>query len=93
MLKKVFLVASLAASFGCQKADPALSEKLDRLDSKLDAIARKVDGMGRGAAAQQRPPAPRGADPSLVYSVPIGDAPVKGPASAKVTIVEAAEFA
>jgi hypothetical protein len=95
MLKRLFLVGSLAAALGCTKGDPTTSEKLDRLEgleAKLDTIARKVDSMGaRGAAP--RPAPPRGADPSLTYSVPIGDAPTRGPANAKVTIVEAAEFA
>jgi protein-disulfide isomerase len=92
MLKKLFIVGSLAAALGCQKGDPALTEKLDRLEAKLDTIARKVDTMG-GRGAQRPAPPPRGADPSAVYAVPVGDAPVKGPATAKVTIVEAAEFA
>jgi protein-disulfide isomerase len=94
MLKTLFVVGSLGALLlGCQKGDPSTSEKLDRLEAKLDTISRKVETMGSGRAQPQRPERPRGADPSTVYSVPIGDAPVKGPATAKVTIVEAAEFA
>jgi protein-disulfide isomerase len=94
MCKKLLLVGSLAAALlGCQRGDPSTSEKLDRLEAKLDTVARKVDTMGSGRAQPQRPERPRGADPSTVYSVPIGDAPVKGPKTAKVTIVEAAEFA
>ena len=94
MFKRLFIVGSLAALLGCQKPDPALSEKLDRVDTKLDALSRKVDALGARAGAQRpQAPPPRGADPSLVYSVPVGDAPVKGPATAKITIVEAAEFA
>jgi protein-disulfide isomerase len=92
MLRKVFVLASLAALIGCQKGDPALAEKLDRIETKIEGIQRKLDGMG-GVAQRPQPPPRRGPDPAAVYSVPIGDAPVRGPATAKVTIVEAAEFA
>jgi protein-disulfide isomerase len=88
--------ATVGAAVGCKKDDPAKGEKLDRLEAKLDAIGKKLDAIAaRPAAAPQRPmPAERrGADPATVYSVPIDNAAVKGPATAKVTIVEAAEFA
>src|SRR5262249_3049022 len=45
------------------------------------------------AGARPMPQRPPENDPNAVYSVTIGDSPVKGPAGAKVTIVEAAEFA
>lgn len=92
MVKHVFIVGALAALLACQRGDPSLNEKLDRLEAKLDAISRKADNLGKGAAPQ-RPQRPPGADPNTVYSVPLGDAAVRGPATAKVTIVEAAEFA
>lgn len=40
------------------------------------------------ARAQQ----PRAFDPALAYRVPIGDAPVRGPADALITIVELSDF-
>jgi protein-disulfide isomerase len=78
---------------GCMAADPQAHEKLDRLSARLDAfeqqLAKRPAGRGNAQPAQ-----PRGPDPSAVYSVPIDASdPIKGPASAKVTIVEAAEFA
>jgi protein-disulfide isomerase len=94
MLKQCILVATLASLAGCQKGgDPQTQEKLDKLQARLDTIQRKLDTMG--SAAPARPPRAErtGPDPAAVYSVPIGDSPTKGPANAKVTIVEAAEFA
>jgi protein-disulfide isomerase len=94
MLKNLLWASVLLSLAGCQKSDPALAEKLDRVDSKLDTLARKVEGMARGGgAAAQRPAPPPGPDPRTVYAVAVGDSPVKGPPTAKVTIVEAAEFA
>lgn len=78
---------------GCMTSDPATQEKLDRLAAKLDSLDQKLANLrpGRGGGQPQRPAGP---DPAAVYSVPIdGSDPIKGPAGAKVTIVEAAEFA
>jgi protein-disulfide isomerase len=77
----------------CQQGDPALQQKLDTLQAKLDKVQAKLEGLG---SAQQRPQRPTPAPPppdTTVFSVPVGDAAVRGPASAKVTIVEAADFA
>jgi protein-disulfide isomerase len=100
MLKKCLLVAAglgitVVGGIACQKGDPALTDKMDKLQATMDRIAKRVDQIGTGAAAPSRPqpPARPGPDPSAVYSVAIGEAPVRGPANAKVTIVEAADFA
>src|SRR5688572_24659555 len=87
------LLAGVAA--GCQKNDPAIGEKLDKLETKLDSLGRKVETLGSRAGGQrpQAPPPRPGADPAAVYSVGIDNSAVKGPKTAKVTIVEAAEFA
>jgi hypothetical protein len=86
--------AALALAAACQKEDSATKDRLDRVLSKLDDIEKKLDRAGppgRGAAAPG--PQPGRPDPSAVYSVPIDGNPFEGPANAKVTIVEAAEFA
>ncbi len=93
----VALLIGTTGLFGCRKDDPDVKDKLDKIlanqaaeDKKLDTIAQ-----GRGAAAGApgaRPPMNE-PDPKLTYSVPIdGDYP-NGPATAKVTIVEAADYA
>src|SRR5262249_51938551 len=68
------------------------NDKLDRVLTRLDSIDKKIDqvAQNRVAARPQAPPEP---DPKATYAVAIdGDTP-KGPATAKVTIVEAADFA
>jgi protein-disulfide isomerase len=84
----------LAAAVGCRKAsDEGADDKFDRIMARLDAMDKKIDqiGQGRGMA---RPQAPAEPDPKLTYSVPVTDSDFpRGPATAKVTIVEAADFA
>ena len=91
----VILAATVLAALGCRKvSDDDSGEKFDRIMSRLDAMDKKIDqiAQGRGGAAQpQRPPEP---DPKSTYAVPVSDADhPRGPATAKVTIVEAADFA
>jgi protein-disulfide isomerase len=58
-------------------------ERLDAQDKVLQEILKKVQAMPAG-----RPPV----DPNKVYTLPIGDSPVKGDKKAKVTIVEFSDF-
>src|SRR5262245_15059490 len=88
MLAGVLLLAG-----ACQRDNSATNERLDKMMARLEEIEKKIDrgGGGRGAAPQG--PQPGRPDPTAVYSVPVEGSPVKGPAAAKVTIVEAFEFA
>jgi len=83
----------LALLGGCQKEDAATKERLDKILAKLDDLEKKVDKAGTGRGAAPSGPQPGRPDPMATYSVPIDGNPSKGPATAKVTIVEAAEFA
>jgi hypothetical protein len=88
-----WLVAgALALTAACQRDNTAVNERLDKVLARLDEIEKKIErgGGGRGAPPGPQPGRP---DPTAVYSVPIDGNPAKGPATAKVTIVEAAEFA
>jgi len=63
-----------------------IMNKLGELDKELTQVA---------TAAAQRPappPAPPQQDPNKVYELPVGGSPFKGPADAKVAIVEFADF-
>lgn len=70
-----------------------------KVDAKLDDIVARLDKLEKDL--QARPAAGRGMpqrqrmepDPTKVYAVPIDGAPTKGPENAKVTLVEAFEFA
>jgi protein-disulfide isomerase len=85
---------SLGLLAGCQKQDPALHEKLDRLAAKMDAIEKKLaQGGGGGGQAAGAAPARRRPDPNTTYFVPVSATdPQLGAKHAKVTIVEAFEF-
>jgi protein-disulfide isomerase len=98
MMKRTFVCAALLAAAACQVDNKDAKQKLDDILVKLDQLDKKLDKVGGGravAGAQQQPPGPQPGrpDPTTVYSVPIDGDPVKGPVNAKVTIVEAAEFA
>lgn len=102
-LTSLLLVATTAATAlvitACQRADEDAMKKQDQILAKLEQLEKKVDGIAArpaGPVAGQpgqpgaRPPGP---DPNTVYSVDITGDAYKGPEFAKVTIVEAAEFA
>jgi hypothetical protein len=72
----------------CQPHNPETAKKLDEISKKLDDLDKKL-----ASNAQPRPMMPQGPDPMAVYAVPIEGAPTKGPKAAKITIVEAFEFA
>jgi protein-disulfide isomerase len=91
-------VAALAALPACQRQDKETREKLDLILGKVDALDKKVAALaGRPAGAQpaMQQPQRKRPDPATTYYVPVSpetDA-IKGPKTAKVTIVEAFEFA
>jgi hypothetical protein len=89
----IFLSSLVAGGVGMASCQPVQDEnvtkKLDEISKKLDAIEKKI-GAGGG---QQRPTPPPGPDPTAVYSVPVEGAAIQGPKTAKVTVVEAFEFA
>lgn len=92
-LTTVLAVASLGL-LGCQRAgSDELSEKLDQIDERLASIEKKIGNIKPGAARGQQRARPPGPDPKKVYAAPIVGAPYKGPEHAKVTIVEAMEYA
>ncbi len=81
---------------GCARDDTKMAEKLDQVIKKQDQI---IDILNKGggaraaaAAGQQRPQRPR-PSPTEVYAVPLEGAPFVGAKEAKVTVVEAFEFA
>lgn len=87
---------AVGSLLGCQRAgSDEMSEKLDQIDKKLTSLEKKIDNIKPGAAAargaqRKRPPGP---DPKKVYAAPVAGAASKGPANAKVTIVDAFEYA
>lgn len=97
-LKYLLLAAVGVAALGCQRDDTKMGEKLDQIATKLDAIEKQL-ASGAGARGAAGAAGQRGAgqerkrpDPNKVYAVP-STGPAHGPKDAKVTIVEAFEFA
>ncbi len=71
----------------------ALAERVARLQrttERLDEILRAALGAAAPSEEEEEPAQP---DPAAVFSVPIDGAPTRGPKTAKITIVEGAEFA
>lgn len=98
MKRLTLLLSSFALTglLGCQRDDSAVKEKLDQIDKRLGGIEDAIKaGGGRGGApgaGQQGPQRPR-PNPTDVYSIDVGSAPIEGNVAAKVTIIEAFEFA
>lgn len=91
----IFLPALAVGSLmACERVDPAsTTKKLDEIDKRLaniEVLLEKGAAQQPAAARPQRPPGP---DASAVYAVPVEGAAFKGPQHAKVTVVEAFEFA
>jgi protein-disulfide isomerase len=85
----------LAGLGGCQKAGSEDEERRHKeVMDRLSALEKKMDQMGQArpaAAGGQQRPRPQ---PDQVYFVPVEpDDLVRGSKAAKVTIVEAFEFA
>ena len=66
-------------------------QKLDEISKKLASLEEKIE-KGAETSKRDRPKRPR-PNPNDVYSVPVGDSPYKGAEHAKITVVEAFEFA
>ncbi len=91
----LFLPALGLLLTGCHRDDSLVADKLDKVIKQNDEIIdllKKGGAAARGAAGAQRPQRPR-PSPEEVYAVPLEGAPFVGNKEAKVTIVEAFEFA
>ena len=87
-----FLTAAGLLLPGCTRdPDLKLGEKLDKIIKQNDEILDQMK-KGGGRPGGNRPQRPR-PSPTEVYAVPIEGAPMVGKKDAKVTIVEAFEFA
>jgi hypothetical protein len=92
----LFLSALSLLLPGCQRDDTKVAEKLDRIikqqDEMLDLLKKGGGPGGARGGRGDRPQRPR-PSPQEVYGVPLDGAAWVGNKDAKVTIVEAFEFA
>ncbi len=73
-------------------ADELILAQLERQTSKLSELVDRVTALEEKTDRSTRSRRPR-PDPNTVYAVPVDDAPYLGAKHAKVTIVQAFEFA
>jgi protein-disulfide isomerase len=93
MLNRSLAMTLVAATFaGCGGPSPADVDEIKKgqkeILAKLDALDKAVAQVKAAPAAPQRPQV----DPNKVYTLNLGDSPSKGPADAKVTIVEFSDY-
>jgi protein-disulfide isomerase len=87
----LLLAVAVSGIAGCQANSSGVEAKLDDINSRLERIEGLVkQGAGAQRPMPQRPPGP---DPAKVYAVPVEGSPAKGSPNAKVTVVEAFEYA
>jgi hypothetical protein len=94
MKSNALFAAALLPLVACQADTKNINDRMERIEKKLDAIIAQGGrgGAAAGAAQQPRPSRPE-PDRAKTYAVSIdGDAFV-GPADAKVTLVEAFDYA
>ncbi len=87
-LKPVVSMVGLAALAACQGGSDIEELKKGQKDilAKLDGLDKQVKAAAPAAARPQMP------DPNKVYNIPVADSFVRGPKTAKVTIVEFSDF-
>jgi hypothetical protein len=65
---------------------------MERIEKKLDALIASGGARGAAPAGAQRPQRPE-PDRAKTYAVSIENDPIEGPIDAKVTLVEAFDYA
>jgi hypothetical protein len=86
-MRALLLSACSLAAITCGKREEE-SKKLEDVVARLERIEKKLETSR--PPMPQRPPEP---DSKTVYSVPVDGDPVVGSSAAKITIVEALDFA
>src|ERR1700694_4449344 len=89
--RRLLLAALVLSAIACEKGDQGA--KLDDIVTRLDRMEKKVDALASRPGMPPQMPRPAEPEANAVYSVPIDGDPYIGPAVAKVTLVEASDFA
>ena len=95
MKRIALLLLSAATVFGCQRDDSPLRKEIADLKAGQKDILEALKNMPAARPGANRPQRPQRSrpKPNAVYSVNIKGAPFVGTKDAKVTVVEAFEFA
>jgi hypothetical protein len=87
------MAALLPLTAACQNdTSKNLNDRMERIEKKLDALIAQGGRGGAVGAGQQRPSRPE-PDRSKTYAVSVEGDPVIGAADAKVTLIEAFDYA
>ena len=82
------VVLAVLAACGANSEDmKEIRDGQRQIMAKLGDLEKKVEQGARPAAAGPAQP-----DPNKIYSIPIGDSPVKGAAEAPVILAEFSDF-
>ena len=81
------LVISFSNSREIGRIGTSLNDRLGKLETRIGQLADRMERLSAQAA-----PARQGPDPNRVYAIKVEEAPVRGPASAPVTIAEFSDF-
>jgi hypothetical protein len=90
------LSGALIGASACNRDSDAVMAKINETHERLDSIEQKLDALGRagGARANANRNRRRGPEPGVLYAVPVNDNDAyRGGKNAKVTIVDAFEYA
>jgi hypothetical protein len=91
-MKALIAFAAVLGLAACQNDQKNLNDRMERIEKKLDALIASGGGKGAAGAQQQRPSRPE-PDRAKTYAVSIEGDPIEGPADAKVTLIEAFDYA
>jgi protein-disulfide isomerase len=69
-----------------------LAMSIDRGSAEIAGLNESLKIAAAAPAAAARPSGPRRPDPKKIHKIELGDAPIRGSKSAKITIVEWADF-
>ncbi len=62
------------------------------LNASLESAMEKAQELAKAAARPSAPAAAKRLDPRKAYKIEVGSAPIRGPKSAPITVVEWADF-
>jgi protein-disulfide isomerase len=88
----VLLLAAVLPLAACQSDQKQINDRMERIEKKLDALIASGGGRGAAQPGAQRPQRPE-PDRAKTYAVSIENDPFEGPADAKVTLIEAFDYA